>query len=145
MSRAVIRDVILGDQRLRDMGFDDAHVLTNYDGEQRPSVITNNMFMVIRWGQQTHQFPRKRGGERDFDIWVHMLRERSTDYTHIDDVIDILDELFDGIIDTLGGDGRGVAVTEIEGRSGDLSDPGYKTLCRRASYRIIERVVVWKE
>ncbi len=141
MSRAVVRQTILADARLVAAGFDEDHVITNYDGEQRPDV-TNNMFMIIRWGDQSYQFSGRRGGERDFDVWVHMLRERSTDYTHIDDVIDILDEAFEGIIDTLGDDSRGVTVIESEGCSGDLFDPSYRTLCRRASYRIVNRVSV---
>ena len=145
MSRAVILSAILADDRLQDLGFDASTVLTNYDADQRPQMTsTHLMFMVIRWGVQDTLWPSNESpsGPRHFDIWIHMPSESSTDYTHIDDVIEILDDIFGGIIQSAGGDGRTVSIIEREGRSGDFKDDVYQTICRSASYKLLTRVTV---
>lgn len=142
MSRAVVYDSVINNSDLQALGFDSAHVLVNYDGEQRPSVAfsgTQFMFMVIRWGTQEFD-PRMFRGPWHFDIWVHMAQEFSSDFNRIDAVIEILDDVFTNILDTPGADGRSVTCIDLEGRSRDLSDPVYQTFCRNTSYKMISRM-----
>lgn len=142
MSRAVVYSSIINNSDLQGMGFDNAHVLANYDGEQRPGIAfsgTQFMFMVIRWGPQAFD-PRLFRGPWEFDVWVHMAQEFSSDYNRIDAVIEILDGIFTNIIDTPGDDGRSVTCIDLAGRSRDFSDPIYQTYCKNASYRMISRM-----
>jgi hypothetical protein len=142
MSRAVVYQALTNNSQLQALGFDNAHVLVNYDGEQRPSITINNTqpyFMVITWGVQDiinglwH-------GPWHFDVWIHMDQEYSSDFDHIDQIVQILDSALTGIVDTAGADGRSVTVIEQEGRSQDLQDDSYLTFCKRISYRMISRV-----
>lgn len=142
MSRAVVYQAIINDPTLNGMGIDAAHVLPNYDGEQRPAIPFSGdqpYFLVIHWG--VHDIdPRMYRGPRHFEIWVHMAREFSTAFENIDSVIDALDSLLTGIVDTAGGDGRSVTCIELEGRSRDYQDDVYQTICRQTSYKMISRV-----
>ena len=144
MSRAVVLDSILNNTTLHNLGFTSDNVLPNFDGDQRPpGGGPFKMFMVIRWGVDDAPPWRAQGapnGARHFDIWVHMPREMSTDYVHIDNVLNILDSVFNDIINTPGADGNTLVLIEPEGRSRDLRDDGYQTLCRQASYLMLSRV-----
>lgn len=141
MSRAVVYNALTTDSRMTALGFDADHVLANYDGEQRPQISINQampLFIVIRWGVQDFQLAFKRG-PRHFDVWVHMAKEVSTDFSIIDNVIETLDDVLTNILDTAGADGVSVTTIEQEGRSRDYEDDSYQTICRQASYRMISR------
>ncbi len=137
-------DAILNDTSISALGFDSDSVLVNFDGDQTPAGAGNfKMFMVIRWGVEDAppwRVPSAPNGPRHFDIWVHMPREMSTDYVHIDNVLNLLDSVFEDIINTPGDDGYTLTLIEPEGKSRDLRDDGYQTLCRQASYLMLSRV-----
>lgn len=140
MARATVLDAILADPTLQGLGFDDTNVIPNYDGEQRPS---DKMFMALRWetddtGLSGDDGTQQRGW-RNLVIWVHMYKVFSTAFKHIDDTLDQLDIVLTNIINTPGSDGRTVTLIEPEGRSRDLKDSTYETLCRSASYKILDR------
>lgn len=142
MSRAVVYQAIVNSAALQAMGFDNVHILPNYDAEQRPTIPfsgTQQMFMTIMWGR--HEIdPMFYRGPRYFNIWIHQGIEFGTDYGQIDNVIEILDPLLTGIVDTAGADGRSVTTIEMAGRSDDMQDPVYQTICRNTSYKMISRV-----
>jgi len=136
MSRAAVMDAILAEPRLQALGFDSSNVLANYDGNQRPS---DKMFMVLRW--EAHDIDVRLGrGPHHLAIWTHMYRDFSTDYNHLDNVVDILDSVLGSIEDTAGADGYTVTQIDAEGRSRDLKDDGYQTFCRSTSYRVISHL-----
>lgn len=147
MSRAAIVDAIAADTRLTALGFHketsptakDATILMNYSADQRPS---DTLFMVLAFGDET---PILRSGDgwtrnqRPVTIWVHQYKEYSTDYAHIDGVLNILDEIMLGLVHVDGGDGYTLTLAEENGRSRDLRDRTYDTICRSISYRILSR------
>lgn len=144
MSRAVVYQALINSAPLQALGIDQAHVIPNYDGEQRPNIPFSGdqpYFLVIRWGVQDIELGIQRG-PRHFDIWVHMAQEFASAFELLDDIIEILDDTLTGIVDTPGGDGRSVTVIELEGRSRDLEDAVYQTYCRQSSYRMISRNTV---
>jgi hypothetical protein len=140
MARDVVLQAILDEAIFQNQGFDDSNVLVAYDGDQRPS---DKMFMVLRWETEDIDL---RGddssvtkGVRHLAIWVHMYKEFSTDFVRIDNVLKALDNVLTNIIDRAGADGRTVVMIEPEGKSRDLRDVTYETLCRSASYRVLSR------
>jgi len=139
MSRGAIDTAILADSDLVALGFDEDSVLANYDGDERPN---DEMFMVLHWGDEV---PVLRSGDgntrniRPLTIWVHMYREFSTDYSRIDSVLNILDRLIMGMTHVDGEDGYTMTLAEKNGRSRDLRDRTYETICRSISYKILSR------
>jgi hypothetical protein len=136
MSRAAVIDAIIAEPRLQALGFDNTNVLPNYDGNQRPS---DKLFMVLRW--EAHDIDVRLGrGPRHLAIWTHMYRDFSTDFNHLDNVIDIVDDVLGSMESVAGADGYTVTQIDPEGRSRDLKDDGYQTYCRSASYRVISHI-----
>lgn len=136
MSRAAVYDAIVSDSSLQALGFDTDSVLVSHDGNQRPN---DKMFMVLRW--EAHDIDVRLGrGPRHLAIWVHMYREFSTDYVRIDNVFTILDGILTNMVHVEGDDGETLTVVEAEGRSRDLKDDSYQTICRSASYKVLSRV-----
>lgn len=151
MSRAVIYSTLTGSSQLQALGFDNEHILTNYSESQRPNISINGdqpMFMEIRWQPEkreiSYEGPRFIG-TRNFDIWVHLAQEISSDFTRIDDVILILDVLLAGIINVDGEDGYTAAMVGLGDRSSDLMDPVYQTFCRSASYNLVSHLTLTGE
>ena len=144
MSRAVVYDELTTNSELVAMGFDTSTVEVNYDGDQVPKVTEINsdspggMFMVIRWGEQD-TVPVFNRGPREFEVWVHMLRQRSTDYGHVDRVINILERVLPDIINRPGADGQTVTTIELGNKSSDYRDEAYETLCRSISFKMLSR------
>lgn len=139
MSRGAIDTAIIADSELSALGFDENSVLANYDGDERPN---DEMFMVIHWGDEV---PILRSGDgetrniRPLTIWVHIYREFSTDYSRIDAVLNMLDRLIMSLVHVDGGDGYTMTLAEKNGRSRDLRDRTYETICRSISYKILSR------
>lgn len=150
MSRDAIYKALTTDVRLTALGFhentstnpdvDNATVLSNYDGVQRPSDV---MFMVLGWGVERVEL---RGDDslfvrtsRPLDIWVHMYKGYSTDFTRIDDVMNIIKSVMDGLVQAVGDDGYTLTCAEFASRSRDLRDDTYETICRSISYKILSR------
>lgn len=140
MSRAAIYDALLNSAELQAKGFVRSAILVNYDGEMRP---VESSFMVLAWNPDEIAL---RGDDdtfqRDFrniTIWVHILRTDSTDYKDVDSIINIIDNIFLNMIHVAGSDGYTVTLVEKAGRSRDMRDDSYETICRSASYRILSR------
>jgi hypothetical protein len=135
MSRAAIQDALLADQRLIDIGLDINSVLVNYDGEQRPNDI---VFLVLRYENEDY-IPDVNRSIKHLTVWVHMYKKYSSDFVKIDKILDILDDILGNMVHVPGLDGYTLTLAEPEGRSRDLRDDVYETICRNASYRILSR------
>lgn len=144
MSRAAVYDALLADSRLvgvppSGLGLDQDSIKVNYDSDQRPS---DEIFIILGWGDTDiairgdDTFTR---GFRNLTVWVHMYVEFSTDLNRLDDILLILDDIFDNMIDIAGADNRIVSLVEKTGKSRDMRDDVYQTLCRSATYRVLSR------
>lgn len=139
MSRAAVYDALLNDSRLIALGLDDESLLINYDGEQRP---VDKMFIVIGWNAPEEALRGDDIFTREFQsvtFWVHFLRSDTTDFGRIRDVFDILDDILLNMIHVAGDDGYTISCVESAGRSRDMRDDAYQTICRSISYRILSR------
>lgn len=135
MARDAVLSLLKNDSELATLGGTGFKVVANYSQDQRPNDV--GAFIEIRWG--VDDFDRGLQGPRHFDVWVHIPVSVSTDFVRIDAMIDRIDDIFAAAnaTDTVGGDGVALNYVEPEGRSGDLDDEGYMTICRRASYRAL--------
>jgi hypothetical protein len=139
MSRAAVYDAILADPTLTDLGYTADNFKVAYDGEQRPA---DTMFMVLRWETETVEL---RGDDifkrtaHPCVFWVHMYREWSTDYNHIRDTMDAVDNVLLNMIHVAGADNETVSMVTGGDRSRDLRDDGYQTLCRSVQYSVLSR------
>lgn len=143
MSRALVETLLKSDPTLAGLGIDAGSVLTQHDLKKRP---TTDHFIVIRWEEST-QFTQTYTGlsnglsraPRVLTLWVHSLEEVSTDFEHIDQIIDRIDYLFSEIEDEPGSDGYTITTIRNSGRSGDQEDEVLKTVVRNASYAVLYR------
>lgn len=143
MSRALIETLLKTDPTLAGLGINDGNVFPQHDLKSRPK--TDN-FIVIRWEEST-QFSQTYTGmsnglsraPRVLTLWVHSLQEVSTDFEHIDKIIDRIDYLFSQLENSPGTDGYTITEIRNSGRSGDLEDEVLNTVSRNASYAVLYR------
>lgn len=139
MSRAAIYSALINSAELQTLGIDRASVLVNYDGEQRPN---DKIFIVLAWNPEEIALKGDDTFQRNFKnitIWFHIYRDESTRFSNVDKIIDIVDNIFLNMIHIAGTDGQTVTLVETAGRSRDMRDDAYETICRSASYRILSR------
>ena len=143
MSRALIEQLLTTDATLAGLGIDANSVFNQHDLRERPKT---DHFIVIRWEEST-QFSQAYTGmangltraPRVMTLWVHSLEEVSTDFEHIDQIIDRIDFLFADLEDSPGSDGYTITQIRNSGRSGDLEDEVLRTVARNASYSVLYR------
>lgn len=139
MAGAAIVETVLADSRLQALGIDEESFLVNYDGNSRPN---DKLFMVLAWMPEETAL---RGDDiftrqaLNCTIWVHIYHEESTDFQRIVDVLDILDDIILNMIHVEGSDGYTVTCVDPAGRSRDMKDDSYETICRSISYKILSR------
>lgn len=142
MARDAIYSLLKNDTQLAALGGDGFTVVANFTADQRPN--DTGAFLVLRWGTTDYASEVQTSGPWHFDVWVHIPSALSTDYVRIDNILDRVDALFeianDADSELAGADGRTVTVIVPEGRSGDLEDEGYMTICRRASYQVLSYI-----
>lgn len=149
MSRAVIYDALTTDSRMVALGFhvntsanpevDNANVLVNYDGEQRPS---DTMFITIGWEEDDEVLRGDDNNTRkfwNFTLYFHMYDKFSTDYMRLIALINTVDEIFEELIHVPGDDGYTLTLIETGSRSRDLKDESYETICKSANYKLLCR------
>ena len=144
MSRALIETLLKTDPDLAGMGIDEDSVFNQHDINERPK--HDGPFIVIRW-EESMQFSQSYTGmsngipraPRMLTLYVHSPIEISTDFDHIDQIIDRIDQIFYPIEDMPGTDGNTITAIRNAGRSGDLKDEGFMTVYRNATYPVLYR------
>jgi hypothetical protein len=143
MARAAVLQLLRADTQLATLGGVGFVVEAQFSYEQRPN--DRGAFAVICWRHTDFEDDIQANAEQHFDLYVHLPVAVSTDYGRIDAVLDRVDELFAGVSDAqppvVGGDGRQLDFVGFEGRSRDLTDEGYQTICRYASYLALSSTV----
>lgn len=135
MSRAAVFSLLSEDATLASIGGTGFTVVPSQAADQRPN--DKGAFIVIVWGSQDFSDEVLENGPQRFDLYVHLPVLVSTDYVIIDRLIDRCDEIFAAVEDgppVVAGDGWQLNFVGFEGRGPSVSDRGYRTICRRASY-----------
>lgn len=137
MSRAAVLQALRQDSVLNAI-VPPENVLTNWSGEGRPNVLSPGGFIVLRWESITRAFKRI-AGPRDLTVWGHYPIEKSDDFSHIDEILSRTKDVLCDIEDFAGGDGYTVTCVDYFGESGDLKDPGFQTITRNMTFRVLSR------
>ncbi|WP_052957042.1 hypothetical protein [Mycolicibacter heraklionensis] len=134
MARDAVLKLLRGDQELADLGGEGFEIETNWSYDQRPN--DKGPFIVLTWRPTDFSVAIQGNAGHHFNIWVHLPSEVSTDYVRIDDILDRIDEIFDAAADeaVAGDDGRQLDCVQRHGRSPDLTDEDYRTICRYGAY-----------
>lgn len=144
MSRALIEQLLWQDSILPNYGIDQDAVFNQHDINERP--FDDRPFVVIRWEEATNFSQSYTGMGNGLDraprmmtLWVHLPKQRGTDFQYIDTILDRVDEIFDSVEDMAGSDGYSITTIRKSGRSGDLFDEHFQTAVRNAAYAVLYR------
>jgi len=142
MSRAVVLDTLRGSAALAEYVTMPKNVLVNPNSDGRPDVFLGS-FLVLRWEEMapTSSFfddgPR---GPRNLTVWAHHPREDSTDYVRLENILDIVKDELTALEEVDGADGRTLTNVQFAASSGDSIDPGYNTICRTSTFKVLSRI-----
>lgn len=137
-----IYETLTEDQTLQNYGITTERVLELQSIDERP--FDDGCFVVINW-QESSGFGLMNGAiqntvqkpPRTMMIWVHSPSDRSRDYRILDRILNRIDELLLPIEHKLGSDDIRVSCVVKQGRSGNLTDDGWKTISRNATYGVL--------
>lgn len=133
MSSGAVVKAILSDPGLISKAGGTDFVFPDYALEEAPR---NGVFVILRWGGQDVT-PGIRKGPVDLTVWVHEPVENSTDYTKIIGVLGDIRIILETMSDDPGPDGVCVRDVAFQGSSGNLYDPGFKTITKNSLYRVL--------
>lgn len=129
-TKTLLYDLINIDTELKEAGFAEGHVIGGGSlvGDNRPP----SPFIVIRWGTEGRGMGSMT--RRIVTIWVH---DEPGSYETIDSALDRLKAILDGVAHVSDGEGNWLSSIEWESNSGELYDPGYRTITKNSTYTII--------
>lgn len=142
MARAAVLSLLRGDTELATLGGTGFVVQAGFSYDQRPNDA--GAFIVIMWRHTDFDDGVQSNAERHFDLYVHIPVKVSTDFGRIDNILDQVDKIFAAVQDgppVVGGDGVQLDYVGFEGRGMDMTDDGYQTICRQASYMALSCTV----
>lgn len=130
---SILHGLILEESRLTDVIPPDRWFAASaVDEKNRPDAL----FAVIRYGVRSrgmahlHRLP--------MEIWVH---DEPGSYGTINSVVADLRGILDGVVHHEDSDGNELMSADWVSDSGDLFDPGYRTIVRNTSYNLIGKGV----
>lgn len=132
-TRALLRQMILEDGDITDIipaeRWLSSSSLNDDNAPERP-------FAVIRWGVSNFGMADVNRGTAT--IWIH---DEQGDYGTIDDVLKRLRAILDHREHVADEDGNEIMSCEWAGNSGDLYDPGFRTIAKNATFNIVGKGV----
>jgi hypothetical protein len=133
--RDAVFTLLSTDTQLQTLGGTGFVVVPNFAGDQRPNDA--GAFIVITWGITDFKQAIQANGPHHFDVYANIPVALSTDFVRIDAILDRCDDIFGAVEDgdpVVGGDGYQLEYVGFQGRSLDMTDEGYQSICRSASY-----------
>lgn len=104
------------------------------NADNRPNVDAH--FVTVRFLEQTISAVVRRG-PRAMEVAVHVDWTLTRDYTGINRILNRVDAVLVPFEQVTGSDGIRVACIRPMGRSRNLTDPGWRTISRYATYSVL--------
>lgn len=129
-TRTIFRDLMTVDETLQQIGLVEDNIVSSgsLSGDNRPP----SPFAVIRWGVENPGMGEMT--RRLVTIWVH---DEPGTYDTIDRILKRLKAILDGVANITDGQGNWLSLVTWQSDSGDLYDPGYRTITKNSTYEII--------
>lgn len=137
MSSAAVFQALARDPQLNALGITADAIFPDYVAEVVPR---NGMFLILRWGSQDYR-SSVQTGPVDLTVWVHQPAEQGSDYGNINKVRNRVRAVLEGMEQATGSDGYRVTSIGYAGASGNLYDPGFKTITKNDRYMVLMRMV----
>lgn len=130
MMPSLIYELLSSDSNLIDMGVDGVYESQSLDS--RPPGIC---FITVNFEESDLFIPIKHG-PRNTTIAVHIPWDVSRDYTGVTQVLGEITNILTDIDCQKGNDDVLVSQVRLRGLSGNLTDEGYRTITRTATYGV---------
>ena len=147
MTVRAIFDTISTDSQLAALGITEDRIFEIQSLDERP--FHSGPFVVFKWEESTIYTQTYTGMQNGIDraprvlqIWVHIPMDETREYDLIDQILNRIDIVLDGMEHVQGSDGYTVTLARKAGRSGNLVDEGYKTITRNAVYGVLYRETI---
>lgn len=140
MIPAIVYETLASDSFLAsECGITSDRILELQSVDERP--FDNGVFIIVNWQES---YPTAFAGSsasvnspRTLLVWVHQPWDRGRDFRTLDKVLNRIDQLLLPMEQQTGTDGIRLACITKQGRSGNLTDDGWKTISRNATYRVL--------
>ena|ERR1700754_1396789 len=142
MYPSILAELIGNDSELNALGITPSRIKELQSQDKRP--FESGYFLIFNWQESTlftQTYTGMQNGipkaPRVLQLWVHTPWDRSRNYRPIDAILNRVDALFDGVEHATGADGVRVTMVRKAGRSANLTDEGWKTIARNATYGVL--------
>lgn len=144
MAASALYEILMADSVLNTDLFVAQNIfeLQTLNTQERPR--SDGPFVVLNWQESTLYSQTYTGMQNGIDkaprvlqVWAHWPSDKSTDYDDLNRILNRVDALFLGLEHVTGTDGQRITVVRRAGRSGNLEDPGYRTITRHAIYGVL--------
>lgn len=146
MTASVLMELLKDDDILND----DLEVAGHYYELQTLGTGTDGRprhdgpFVVFNWQESTNFSQTYAGMQNGLDkaprvlqLWVHIPYRISTDYDDINRILNRINMIFKPLEHAKGTDNQRVTMVRTAGRSANLTDEGYQTITRHATYGVL--------
>jgi hypothetical protein len=135
MMPSVVFDTLSVDTQLQNLGIESDRIKESQSWLTRP---TDGYWLSINFEEML--FSRTTAlskGPRTMTIAVHHPWDLDRDYMTLTSILNRCDELLLPLADVAGSDGLRVTEIRRQGRSGNQTDEGWKTITRTATYGVL--------
>ena len=144
MTVQAIFDTLAASTELNALGIDETKIFESHSIDERP--VHSGPFMVLKWEEPTNYTSSYTGSvngiqraPRTLTVWVHIPWDETREFNLIDQILDRVELILDGMEHVPGLDGYTVTLANPAGRSGNLADEGFKTITRNAVFGVLYR------
>lgn len=136
MKPSIIFESLSNDGELNGLGINSNRIFEAQSVDSRPA--STGYFIVISGDEVLFSSVSSlEKGPRTFVIAVHTLQDETRDYDIIDKILFRVSQIFSDMENVSGVDGCRVSQVRCRGRSGNLTDEGWKTITRTSTYGVL--------